>query len=46
MFTLLQRIYHYYRPRSANTRNIWWELIDWNEVNPQIWYVNGEIVEA
>lgn len=46
MLGLLRRIWYNRRPRSANSRTIWWQLTNWDEVSPQVWYVNGEIVEV
>lgn len=46
MLDLLRRIWYNRRPRSANSRTIWWQLTNWDEVGPQTWYVNGEMVEV
>ncbi len=32
--------------RSDKNQNIWWTFVDWGEVSPQTWFVNGEIIEA
>lgn len=45
MFDLLRRLWNH-QPRSANSHNIWWQLTDWDEVGPQTWYINGEVVEV
>ncbi len=50
MSTLLNTLLHLLRPRhsisSTTNRCIWWQFVNWDEVAPITWYVDGQIVEA
>jgi hypothetical protein len=46
MFTFLRRLLFGRRPTSIESRYTWWQLVNWDEVGPQVWYVEGEVVEA
>lgn len=35
-----------YQPQSIDNQSTWWKFVNLEEITPQTWYLNGEIVEA
>lgn len=37
---------HENQPQTIDNQSTWWKFVDLEEIAPQTWYLNGEIVEA
>jgi hypothetical protein len=35
-----------YSSQTIDNQSTWWKFVDLEEIVPQTWYLNGEIVEA
>lgn len=46
LYNLLHLIQPHHKVHATPNSCIWWQFVDWDEVAPITWYVDGQIVEA